>query len=103
MLYLQDVEKNSITRNVLPQTNGQQEIELHGLSDASLQGYDACIYLRAVSKSGVPSAHLVASRSRLTPIKSTTIPRLDLLENLLLNRLMASVQKTRSKVIHISN
>ena len=95
MLYLQDVEKNSITRNVLPQTNGQQEIELHGLSDASLQSYDACIYLRKVSKSGVPSFKVKTHSDK-------KYDNTDLLENILLNRLMASVQKTRSKVIHIS-
>ena len=95
MLYLQDVEKNSITRNVLPQTNGQQEIELHGLSDASLQSYDACIYLRKDSKPGVPSFKVKTHSDK-------KYDNTDLLENILLNRLMASVQKTRSKVIHIS-
>ena len=65
MLSLQDMEKISIDRNVLLQTDCQLEIELHGFSDASLQSYDACVYIRAVSKSGLSSVHLVASKSRL--------------------------------------
>ena len=103
MLSLQDMEKISITRNVLPKTNCQLEIELHGFNDASLQSYGACVYIRAVSKSGVSSVHLVASKSRLTPIKSTTIPRLELLGNVLLSRLMTSVKNALSKIINISN
>ena len=48
------MEKISIPRNVLPQTDCQQVIELHGFSDASLQGYDASVYPRTLSKPGVP-------------------------------------------------
>ena len=58
MLSLQDMEKISIDRNILLQTDCQLEIELHGFSDASLQSYGACVYIRAVSKSGVSSVHL---------------------------------------------
>ena len=57
MLSFQDMENIDIPRYVQSQTDGQQEIELHGFSDASLQGYGACIYLRAASKSGVSSVH----------------------------------------------
>ena len=100
---MQDNEKISIPRNVLPQTDCQPEIELHGFSDASLQSYGACVCIRAVSKSGVSSIHLVASKSRLAPIKSTTIPRLELLGNVLLSWLMASIKNALSKIINISN
>ena len=103
MLSLQDMQKISIARNVLLQTDCQLEIELHGFNDASLQRYGACVYIRAVSKSGVSSVHLVASKSRLAPIKSTTISRLELLGNVLLSRLMASVKNALSKIINISN
>ena len=97
------MEKIYIARNVFLQTDCQQEIELHGYSDAHLQSYGACVYIRTVSKSGVFSVHLVASKSRHAPIKITTIPRLELLGNVLLSRLMASVKKALSKVINISN
>ena len=102
MLSFQDMEKISIARHAA--TNScQLEIELHVFSDASLESYDTCVYIRAVSKSGVSSVHLVASKSRLAPIKSTIIPRLELLGNALLSRLMASVKNAFSKIINISN
>ena len=47
MLSLQDMEKIYIARNVLLKTDCQLEIELHGFSDASLQSYGACVYIRA--------------------------------------------------------
>ena len=103
MLSLQDMEKISIDRNALPQTDCQLETELHGFSDASLQSYGACVYIRAVSNSGVSSVHLITSKSRLAPIKGTTIPRLELLGNVLLSRLMASVKNALSKIINTSN
>ena len=90
---LQDMEKISIDRNILLQTVCQLEIELHGFSDASLQSYGACVYIRAVSKPGVSGVHLVASKSRLAPIKGSTIPRLELPGKALLSWLMASVKK----------
>ena len=65
----------------LPLTDGQQEIELHGFREANLQGCGVCVCLRAVLRLGVPSVHLVALKSTLAPIKSTTIPRLELLKN----------------------
>ena len=48
------------------------------------------------------SVNLVPSKSRLAPIKGSTIPRLELLGNLLLSRLMDSVKKSLSKVLSIS-
>ena len=103
MLSLQDMEKISIDRNVLLQMDCQLEIELHGFSEASLQSYGACVYIRAVSKSGVSSLHLVASKSTLAPLKSTAIPRLELPGNVLLSRLMASAKNALSKIINTSN
>ena len=103
MLSSQDMEKISIDRNALPQTDCQLETELLGFSDANLQSYGACVYIKVVSNSGVSSVHLIASKSRLAPIKGTTIPRLELLGNVLLSRLMASVKNALSKIINISN
>ena len=53
-------------------------------------------------KSGVPSVQLVASKSRLALIKSTTIPKLELLGNILLSRLITSVKNALSKVTNVS-
>ena len=52
-------------------------LELHCFSDASEFSYGCCIYLRCVSKSGVYSS-LIYAKHRSAPIKSATIPRLEL-------------------------
>ncbi|XP_039904599.1 uncharacterized protein LOC120744346 [Simochromis diagramma] len=54
------------------------QYELHSFSDASLSGYGACSYLRAKGREGQVSCALVMGKARVTPIKQTTIPRLEL-------------------------
>ena len=71
--------------------------ELHGFSDASQQGYGACIYVQSIHKSGKVTAKLLTSKARVSPLKSETIPRLELLGNLLLSRLVKSVKNALSK------
>ena len=76
-----------------------QRVELHGFSDTSQQSYSACIFLKSIFKGSKVSVHLIASKSSLAPIKETTIPRLELLGNLILSRLMNSVKSTLSKTL----
>lgn len=66
-----------IPRCVKPHMYSDSYLELHSFSDASEHSYGCCIYLRCVSKSGVYSS-LIYAKHRLAPIKSTTIPRLEL-------------------------
>ena len=77
-------------------------IELHGFSDASLQAYGAVIYSRCICASGKIITNLITSKSRVAPIKPTTIPRLELLGNLLLARLMNSVENAFKNKIEIT-
>ena len=81
--YIFDIDKNE----------SQFKIELHHFSDASLQAYGAVIYSRCLSKSSNITTNLIASKSRVAPINPTTIPRLELLGNLLLPRLIKNVKK----------
>ena len=66
--------------------------ELHGFSDASSLAYRANIYLRTLCKSCLIEVNLICSQTRVVPIKTIAIPRLELLGNLLLSRLMHSVK-----------
>lgn len=52
--------------------------ELHHFSDASTCGYGQCSYLRQVNDDGSVHCALVMEKSRVAPIKVTTIPRLEL-------------------------
>ncbi|XP_018375248.1 PREDICTED: uncharacterized protein LOC108769016 [Trachymyrmex cornetzi] len=67
-------------------------IQLHGFCDASQSAYGACIYVRTESSSGEYHSELLCSKSRVAPIKATSLPRLELSAALLLARLIASVQ-----------
>lgn len=53
-------------------------IELHGFADASQQAYGACVYLRSSSSISEFKVHLITSKSRVSPIKALSIPRLEL-------------------------
>lgn len=67
-----------IWRCYAPPSFNVQHYELHHFSDASVTGYGVCSYLRAVSTSGEVHCTLVMGKSRVAPIKVTTIPRLEL-------------------------
>lgn len=66
-------------------------VELHGYSDASKRAYGAVLYTRCISPDGTVNVELVCSKSRVAPLKPTTIPRLEPCGTLLLARL---VEKT---------
>jgi hypothetical protein len=61
--------------------------EVHGFCDASLQAYGSCIYLRAVYSNGSVSCNLIAAKSRVAPIKTVSLPRLELCGAVLLSNL----------------
>ena len=76
---------------------------LHGFSDASEVAYTACIYIKSVKKSGNIVLNLVTSKSRVVPLKKKlTIPRLELLGNLILSRVMRNVIDSLSAEIVIN-
>ena len=61
--------------------------ELHHFSDASSQGYGAVSYLRQIDTTGNVHCSLVMAKSRLAPLKSVTIPRMELSAAVLATRL----------------
>ncbi|XP_071643027.1 uncharacterized protein [Temnothorax longispinosus] len=67
--------------------NPDSGIQLHGFCDASEQAYGACIYVR---EDGVLTA-LLCSKSRVAPLKTLSLPRLELCAAVLLIRLMNKV------------
>jgi len=70
-----------------------EQIELHGFCDASQEAYGACIYVRTRDKDsdGGFCSRLLCSRSRVTPLKGSTIPRLELCGALVLAQLAVKV------------
>ena len=67
-------------------------IELIGFSDASLEAYGCCVYFIYILQSNNVKIAFVASKSRVAPLKrKETIPRLELMGNLLLSRLVQNI------------
>ena len=55
-----------------------KSIELHHFSDASTSGYGQCSYLRLVNERDEVHCSFVMGKARVSPLKSVTIPRLEL-------------------------
>ena len=70
--------------------------ELHGFSDASSKAYAAVVYMRSAHQNGKIEVALVASKTRVAPMKRQSIPRLELLGATILARLMNSIQRALS-------
>ena len=69
----------SISRCYKPPDFGKvTSISLHHFCDANDYGYGMSTYLRQVSDTGVVAVSLVMGKSRVTPLKAVTIPRLEL-------------------------
>ena len=54
------------------------ETSLHCFSDASFVGYGVACYLRFVDEKGDVEVSLVMGKARVSPLKPTTVPRLEL-------------------------
>ena len=73
---------------------------LVGFTDALENAYSSCIYIRSKTEHGVTSS-LVVSKTRVAPLKTQSIPRLELLGALILSRLMKRTSEELQKVIKL--
>ncbi|KAJ8982292.1 hypothetical protein NQ317_008021 [Molorchus minor] len=71
-------------------------IELHGFSDASIEAFGACVYIRSISMDGHCQISLVLAKSKVAPIKSVTIPRLELCGSLVLAQIVNKAKLSMS-------
>ncbi|GFX40429.1 DUF1758 domain-containing protein [Trichonephila clavipes] len=70
-----------------------ESIELHAFSDASEKAYGSVIYLKSISALGEVKVCLVKSKSRVSPLKQISIPRLGLCGAVLAAKLMKKVKE----------
>ncbi|GFX81508.1 integrase catalytic domain-containing protein [Trichonephila clavipes] len=75
-------------------------IEIHGFSDASERAYAAVVYIKCFNEAGQSQTRLLCSKSRVAPLKTLTIPRLELSAALLLSRLVKKVVPILQLSIH---
>ncbi|XP_070144165.1 uncharacterized protein [Drosophila kikkawai] len=66
------------------------KVQYHAFCDASQDAYGAAIFVRVETADGC-CAHLLASKTRVAPVRSISIPRLELCGAVLLTELAASV------------
>ncbi|XP_065087291.1 uncharacterized protein LOC135709030 [Ochlerotatus camptorhynchus] len=69
------------------------KVQLHTFTDALEAAYGACIYARSVDSSGNVRVRLIASKTRVAPLKRITLPRLELCGALVGAQLYAYVSK----------
>lgn len=92
---LKNLHVISINRRI--GTGNGSTMQIHGFCDASEKGYGAVIYSR-VKEKGKYQVELIASKSRVAPVKVITIPRLELCAaNLLVNLLEVVVPTLTSE------
>ena len=76
---LEDLELVKIPRCLKDPSPKVEELSIHTFSDASKNPYTAVVYARHVYEDGNITARLIMSKSRLSPLKTVSIPRLELL------------------------
>ncbi|XP_046811084.1 uncharacterized protein LOC124420834 [Lucilia cuprina] len=62
-------------------------VQIHAFCDASLSAYGACVYVRS-ELNGDVKTNLLCSKSRVSPLKTNTVPKLELSAALLLAELL---------------
>jgi len=75
---LEGISELRIPRCVKPNPFNDAAMELHIFSDSSERAYGSCCYLRLVNKDGSIHTSLLLAKSRVTPRKFISIPRLEL-------------------------
>ncbi|KAJ8944229.1 hypothetical protein NQ318_001649, partial [Aromia moschata] len=82
---LSKLNELSVNRQVV--CEGATKIELHGFADSSERAYGACLYIRSIDDKGNVHVNLLCAKSKVAPVKTLSIPRLELCAALLLARL----------------
>lgn len=72
---------------------GNKSIQIHGFRDASEMAYGAALYIRTIDQNNEVHVHLISSKSKVSPKKALTMPRLELCGAHLLSSLLSSIRR----------
>ena len=78
LITLDAISSLKIPRCIKPHRFDDNHVELHAFCDASQRAYGCCFYMRSINRHGEIHIALVCGKSRLAPIKTVSIPRLEL-------------------------
>ncbi|XP_066595459.1 uncharacterized protein [Prorops nasuta] len=67
--------------------------ELHGFADSSKRAYAAAIYIRTFDRNGEGRVSLLIAKSKVAPVKTVSIPNLELCGAVLLVKLFKHIQQ----------
>lgn len=67
-------------------------VSLQGFGDASEKAYAGVVYIRILRLDGSVSCRLLAAKTKVAPLKKTSIPRLELKAAVLLTSLMSTLK-----------
>lgn len=73
------LEEIKIPRCLKDASKQVSSVSLHTFSDASEKAYSAAVYSRHAYADGTITTRLIASKTRLAPVKTLSIPRLELM------------------------
>ena len=77
------------------------EVYLHGFADASKKAYCAVVYLVYRTENGEACARLIASKTRVAPLKELSIPRLELMSARILAQLVSTIRTALSSQLKL--
>ena len=97
---LKGVREISVPRCVYRVPQDQINCFLHGFGDASGKAYCAVVYF-VCEAYGAFSITLLTSKNRIAPLKTQTIPRLELMSGRVLAKLMETVQNALKEEVEI--
>nr|CAH7733895.1 unnamed protein product [Callosobruchus chinensis] len=86
------LNKLEIPRHV--RWRGTISSQLHCFCDASQDAYATCIYIRSTNQEGTAMVRLLCAKSKVSPLKTLTIPRLELQGALLMSKLATKVRQS---------
>lgn len=88
---LRYISKLSVPRHAFGKR--YNKMEMHGFCDASEMAYGACIYIKTMNETEEVAVHLLCAKSRVAPLKTISLPRLELCAALLLAHLYQQVRQ----------
>ena len=91
LLEMEKLSGITVPRCYFIPTTKVMDIQLHGFCDASQRAFAGVVYVRTVYENGIIIVRLAAAKSKVSPMKQQTIPRLELLGANILARLTSSV------------